>query len=183
MAYPARCMGCLRHSRGADEAGSLPTFCNIKAIPKFTLMNDELRLRIALTDPPPGVDFGLQSGSGNKYETVQKQVSGKGDLLFWLSVKIKNDKEGNLDFAGPYVQGSKGERFIYIDIGTYAGNPESEWGRRLKIPLRDIPVSVIEKLRSNNKLILETRVPGMGKDGGPNCATVKPFEGWHAVPI
>ncbi|MFB9844401.1 DUF5990 family protein [Mucilaginibacter ginsenosidivorans] len=146
-------------------------------------MNDDLHLRIILISPPADVDFGLQSGSGNKYKTVQKQVSGNGDLLFVLSVKIKNDKDGNIDFAGPFVQGSKGERFIYIDIGTYAGNPESEWGRRLKIPLRDIPVSVIEKLQPDNKLILETRVPGMGKDGGPNCATVKPFEGWHAVPV
>lgn len=146
-------------------------------------MNDDLHLRIVLVSPPPGVDFGLQSGSGNKYETVQKQVSGEADLLFLLAVKIKNDKEGNVDFAGPFVQGSKGDRFIYVDIGTYAGNPESEWGRRLKIPLKDMSHTFIEKLRSDDKLILETRVPGTGKDGGPNCATVKPFEGWHAVPV
>jgi len=26
---------------------------------------------------------------------------------------------------------------------------------------------------------METHVPGTGKDGGSNCATVKPFGGWH----
>lgn len=25
------------------------------------------------------------------------------------------------------------------------------------------------------------RVPGSAKDGGPNCATVKPFHGWSLV--
>jgi Family of unknown function (DUF5990) len=29
--------------------------------------------------------------------------------------------------------------------------------------------------------ILETKVPGTGRDGGPNCATVKPFEGWNQI--
>jgi hypothetical protein len=24
----------------------------------------------------------------------------------------------------------------------------------------------------------DARVPGKGKDGGPNCGTVKPFDGW-----
>jgi len=147
------------------------------------MMNDDLRLRIILADPPADVDFGLQSGSGNNYETVQRQVSGKGDLLFTFSVKIKKDKEGQPHFGGPFVQGNKGERFIYIDIGTYAGNANSVWGRRLKIPLRDIPAETIENARSDNKLILETRVPGTGRDGGPNCATVKPFGGWHVKTI
>jgi len=146
-------------------------------------MNDDLRLRIILTDSPAGVDFGLQSGSGNNYETVQRQLSGQGYLLFTFSVKIKKDKEGQPDFGGPFVQGNKGERFIYIDIGTYAGNTNSIWGRRLKIPLRDIPAETIENVRSDNKLILETRVPGTGRDGGPNCATVKPFGGWHVKTI
>jgi hypothetical protein len=29
---------------------------------------------------------------------------------------------------------------------------------------------------------LHTRVPGTHKDGGPNCATIKPFAGWVAEP-
>jgi hypothetical protein len=29
--------------------------------------------------------------------------------------------------------------------------------------------------------VVETRVPGTGKNGEPTCATVKPFEGWKPV--
>jgi len=28
---------------------------------------------------------------------------------------------------------------------------------------------------------METSIPGTGKDGGPNCATVKPFNGWKII--
>jgi len=34
-------------------------------------MKQELTLKIVLENPPSGVDFGLQKGSGNKYETFK----------------------------------------------------------------------------------------------------------------
>ena len=39
----------------------------------------------------------------------------------------------------------------------------------------------IDQLIANPNLIMETSVPGTGKDGGPNCATVKPFNGWKII--
>lgn len=36
-------------------------------------MNQEVILKIVLENPLTGVDFGLQKGSGNKYETIQIQ--------------------------------------------------------------------------------------------------------------
>jgi hypothetical protein len=39
----------------------------------------ELTLRIVIEQPPAGVDFALQKGSGSAYETVQKQrLAGRG---------------------------------------------------------------------------------------------------------
>jgi len=43
-------------------------------------MNQELSIRIILESPPTDVDFGIQKGSGNQYETILKQRSGKHDL-------------------------------------------------------------------------------------------------------
>jgi hypothetical protein len=142
-------------------------------------MDSEISLRIILESPPPGIDFGIQKGSGNKYETIQTQRSNKGDLCFEFKVPVK-DAHGTIPrLSGPYVQGPINERFIYIDIGTYAGQTGSAWSRRLKIPLRDISPESIGILLTNPSFVLETKVPGAGKDGGPNCATVKPFPGWH----
>ena len=145
-------------------------------------MNHDLPIRIILEGPPTGVDFGVQKGKGNQYETIQKQRSNNNDLSFEFKILVKEGQTSLPDFTGPYVQGPLNERFIYIDIGTYAGQIDSVWGRRLKIPLRDISPETIKLLLTDSSVILETKVPGTGKDGGPNCATVKPFSGWHLIP-
>src|ERR1700744_2056288 len=139
-----------------------------------------LKLHITLQKPPADVHFGLQKGSGNNYETVQVQKSALDDLHFELTVEIKGDAQTDElpDYKGQFVQGPKLGRFIYIDIGTYASVTESVWGRRLKIPLTGITWQIIGKLSGTPHPVLETIVPGTGKDGGPNCATVKPFDGW-----
>jgi len=140
---------------------------------------NEILLKIVLEKPTGGVDFGLQKGQGNKYETIQKQRSEGEDLLFECNIAIKKGKNTAFDFFGPFVQGPAGQRFVYIDIGTYAGQTDTPWSRRLKIPLSGIE---LDSINGNEKSIriFETRVPGTGRDGGPNCATVKPFEGWKS---
>jgi hypothetical protein len=144
-------------------------------------MEHEVIFHIVLEKPPAGVDYGLQKGKGSIYETIQKQRSTANDLQFEFTAKIKNGKNGTPDFSGSFIQGQAGERFVYIDIGTCAGQANTEWSRRLKIPLRGITSGMIDKLQGDSGMVLETKVPGRGKDGGPNCATVKPFDGWRLV--
>ena len=145
-------------------------------------MNQELPIRIILESPPTGVDFGIQKGNGNQYETIQKQRSNNNDLSFEFKISVKEGQTSLPDFTGPYVQGPLNERFIYIDIGTCAGQMDSVWSRRLKIPLSGISTETIKLLLTDSSFILEAKVPGTSKDGGPNCATVKPFSGWHLNP-
>jgi len=117
------------------------------------------------------------------YETIQTQRSNTKDLHFEFSVHLKPGK-GNLpNFLGPFVQGPPGERFVYLDIGAFAGQANSCWNRRLKIPLRGITWDMIDKVadaspKSQSSKALEARVPGTGSDGGPSCGTVKHFPGW-----
>jgi len=136
----------------------------------------ELRLRIVLEKPPGGIDFGLQEGKGSSYDIVQRQRSREGsDLLFEFTVRVGESESKEPNLLGPYVQGPFGGRFVYINIGTYAGQVDSPWSRRLKVPLQGITWKLV------NAGVLETRVPGTAKDGSPTCATVKPFDGWKPV--
>jgi hypothetical protein len=144
-------------------------------------MKLQLPIRIILETPPAGVDYGIQKGSGNKYETIEKQRSEGRDLQFNFSVMIKNADPASPDFSGPFVQGPPGERFIYIDIGKAAGQFDTPWSRRLKIPLKNILMETPDILSGTATNIMVTKVPGTAKDGGPNCATVKPFAGWYFV--
>ncbi|HSC54058.1 MAG TPA: DUF5990 family protein [Phnomibacter sp.] len=142
-------------------------------------MESEITLQIILIKPTAEVVFGLQEGSGSNYKTVQKQIATSNDLSFKFTIKVKGDRseEEVPKFSGSVVQGPAGNKFVYIDIGTYAGQSDSIWSRRLKIPLTGITWKDIDSLSGNS--ILQTCVPGTGRDGGPNCATVKPFGGWH----
>lgn len=142
-------------------------------------MDQGLKLRIVLASPPSGVDFGLQQGSGSAYTTIQKQRSNSQDLIFELTIRVKYNNPSVPDFTGSFVQGNRNNRFIYIDIGTSAGQTDSPWTRRLKIPLQEIGDDMCRQAFANPGLVLETHVPGTGRDAGPNCGTVKPFNGWH----
>jgi len=141
-------------------------------------MEREISLRIVVASPPAGVYFGLQKGGGNDYETVQTVESKSDDLQFEFDVRVREGKDGLPNFLGPFVQGPTQERFVYLDIGTYAGQTNTPWSRRLKIPLRGITWKLIAQTEKSSGAWLETRVAGTGKDGGPSCGTVKPFEGW-----
>ncbi len=142
-------------------------------------MERELTLRIVLETPPPGVDFGIQKGRGSLYETVQTQRSTGHDLVFEFSIDVKAESvAGFPDFGGPIVQGPRGGRFVYVDIGTCAGQRDTPWSRRLKIPLTGITSHLIRRASSGTNGVLEARVPGTGRDGGPSCASVKDFAGW-----
>ena len=142
-------------------------------------MEQELTFRIILEKPPAGVDFGLQQGRGSNYEVVQKQRSKTGDLHFEFTARVKNGKDGPT-LLGPFVQGPPNERFVYLGIGTFAGQTDTPWSRRLKIPLRGITWDVIKQASAQ---VLETRVRGTGKDGSPTCGTIKPFAGWKVKPL
>jgi hypothetical protein len=139
-------------------------------------MEKQVTLRIIIEKPVSGIEYGVQKGKGSKYETIQKQSSDSNDLTFQIPVSVKFDDNGVATFFGPFVQGPSQQRFLYIDIGAYAGQKDTPWSRRLKIPLTDISKAILSKNSANQVLV--TVVPGTGKDGGPNCATVKPFTGW-----
>ena len=140
-------------------------------------MERQVTLRVIVERPPGGVDIGVQEGHGNDYKTVQTQRFTKQDLRFEFPIRVKEGKNGEPNFLGSFAQGPASNRFIYLDIGTYAGQTNTPWSRRLKIPLTGITWPMIERA-SDESAVIEVRVRGTGRDGGPTCGTVKQFSGW-----
>ena len=137
---------------------------------------DDVRFRIVLESPPAGIDYALQKGHGSAFETVQTQRSSGTDLRFEFTAQVR-PAGAVADFRGPFVQGPAGGRFVYIGIGQFAGQADTPFSRRLKIPLRGITADMIR--RASGGAVLEARVPGTGRDGTPACASVKEFDGWQ----
>lgn len=138
-------------------------------------MEKQLAIQIVVFNPPAGITYSLQNGSGNAYTPEQQQLSTGENLTFTCTISVKQGKDGHPDFKGPYVQGPVGERFVYIDIGSYAGKTHHTANGRLKIPLRDITWAMADSGA------IETKVEGTGKNGAVAYATPKPFDGWRVV--
>jgi hypothetical protein len=148
-------------------------------MPKETKTEIAVPLRIILVAPPPGVDFGIQEGKGNDYKTIAIQRSKVGNLVLDCTIKVKGNRDdAPPNFGGPISQGPPSGRFIYIDIGKSAGQFDSGWQRRIKIPLDGITWELIDAVLEKPKRLIQATIPGTGKDGGPTCATTKPIDGW-----
>jgi hypothetical protein len=135
-------------------------------------MDVEQLLRIVVVAPPPGVTFALQRGKG---DLVLPSRSTPNQLIFDLTVRVRADVQPN--FLGPFAQGPRGARFVYINSGTSAGQANTPWSRRAKVPLAGITWPLIRRAKGQ---LLEARIAGTGSDGGPACATVPLLgDGWQ----
>ncbi len=116
----------------------------------------------------PGVTMMVQRGSD---EFLPPSLSSAEKLVFDLELTV--DTTGTTpNFLGKYAQGPKAARFIYVNSGTYA-NQHSIWSRRAKISLMTITGEQIQAVVSKAGMILQTKFEGVGRDGGPTCASVK----------
>jgi len=138
-------------------------------------MDQEVSLRIVVVNPPAGVRFAVQRGKNELLEPL----SGKAEeIVFEFPIRVRNDgAEGSPNFLGQYAQGPRDARFVYVNSGTMAGEPASQWTRRAKIPLAGITWAMIRKMKAGS--VIEAKIAGTGRDGGPACATVPLLErGW-----
>ena len=138
----------------------------------------ELTLRIRVVDPPPDVAFLVQCG---KHDLTAPVKATHQALVFEFPVRIATQPNGAPNFLGAYAQGPAAARFVYVNSGTRAGQSESCWSRRAKVPLTSITWTLIEKARQSGRA-LEVEFNGTGGDGGPTCATVKLGDrGWRVA--
>ncbi|WP_394345764.1 DUF5990 family protein [Flaviaesturariibacter aridisoli] len=134
-------------------------------------------LQIIIKKPKAGICYGLQKGSGSTCVTEQAQMSGDSDLTFELVMPVKADRAGRFVFSGPFAQGSPEERFVYIGMGSYAGQKDSTINGRLKIPLPELSGNLLVYMERGS--VLAACVPGTDpKTGQPKMATAEPEDGW-----
>ncbi len=131
----------------------------------------EIGMRIVIAQPVAGVLHSLQDKKG---QPIDPERSSAGEALaFDFPVRIAAGPK----FYGEQVR-SEGplRRFVYIGIGTHAGDLASPWSRRIKIDIHDIPQALLDAAAKGG--CLEGTIVGTAKDGSPTCATVR-VTGWR----
>jgi hypothetical protein len=76
--------------------------------------------------------FGVQDTKGSVHPGIARP---DGAMQFDIPVDVTDTG----DFRGPFVQGSKGARFLYLSWKRVVP-AEHPWGWRIKMPLKDMPM-------------------------------------------
>lgn len=139
-------------------------------------MKREVPFRIIVADPLAGVSMKVQRG---KNELLDPVTFSKTRIVFEFDIRV-DSSAGSPNFLGEYAQGPKDQRFVYVNSGSYADQSGTCWNRRAKISLMSITAEMIESALSRPINVIETVMPGIGRDGGPTCASVKGIE-WNVV--
>ena len=136
--------------------------------------------RIEVLAPPVGVMFGLQRG---KRELGAMATSAGTNLRFDFTLLANRAADGSPRFSGESAQGPAGAQFVYVNSGTLAGQAESCWTRRAKVGLQMLNWATVEQVAAEPGSVLRARIAGVGRDGGPACASVPLLdERWIIVP-
>ena len=140
----------------------------------------EVPLRVVVVDPPPGVTFAVQRG---RADLLAPRETTPTSVVFDLAVRVDGlTRGGRPRFLGPLTQGPPDGRFLYVNSGTLAGQAESCFTRRAKVPLGSIAPSQVDEVLREPGARLEARIEGRAADGGPACATVPLLGGgWSLI--
>lgn len=139
----------------------------------------ELPLRITVLRPPPGVAFAVQRGRDGLLAPARASAEA---LSFDLTVRAApRAGGGEVNLLGPFAQGPPADRFVYVNVGTSAGQPGSRWTRRAKVRTAGITPALVDQTLATPGAVLEARIQGTGRDGTPCCATVPLLDGGWRV--
>lgn len=138
------------------------------------MMPDAIPLQIICHHPPPAelngqaAEFGLQD---KKQQVHPGLALPDGSLQFDLTVQIKR-RDDQPDFAGSWVQGPPGQRFIYLSYRLAAA--DSPWIKRIKLPLAALDWTAIRTVAPSG--VLQVKVDGRA------AATIRlTLEDWQPV--
>lgn len=132
-------------------------------------MRYEIQFRIIVDRPLPGVSMQVQRGKNELLPPLRMS----GDSISFEFPIIVELRDTGLNFLGKYAQGPKDSRFVYVNSGSYAGQNGTRWNRRAKLWLMSITQEQVEEALVEPGNFIEVTMPGVGKDGGPSCASIK----------
>lgn len=110
----------------------------------------------------------IHVGTQRGREPDQLVSADAAEAVFEIPVDTVTASDGTADFRGPYVQGRRGARFVYLTWGELPPGGEFAMFRRAKFFLADLPAEAFAGGSAETALGL-TDCQGM-----PLCAAVRP---------
>jgi hypothetical protein len=104
---------------------------------------------------------------------VVDTVPGDAPTAVWNLTVDTVARDGTLDFRGPFVQGRRDDRFLYLSWGSVDANGRFEMFRRAKLMLDAVSHELVRAADRPGRRLVGT-VSLTHADGMPRCAAVRP---------
>ncbi len=125
-------------------------------------------------DPrPDGLTYDDVHVGMQRRRDVVDLVAGDAPTASWDLTVDTVTKDGTLDFRGPFVQGKRGDRFLYLSWGTVDERGAFEMFRRAKLMFDGVSDELVASAVAPGRR-LAGRVRMTHDDGMPRCAAVRP---------
>ncbi len=127
----------------------------------------------------PGPDY--PNGHPNIHVAVQRRnkpaellglVRGDAETATWTLECTADETASGVDLKGPYIQGSRGGRFVYLSWGVVGADKTFAMFRRAKLMLEAVPPDVIRSAVATGLLVGTLGLTD--ETGHPRCAAVRP---------
>ena len=101
-------------------------------------------------------------------------VPGDAPAASWdFELVTRTGADGALDVGGPFAQGRRGDRFVYLTWGTVAADGAFTMFRRAKLHLADVDPGVLARAAAGEGRLV-ARLGLTDTYGNPVCARVRP---------
>ena len=127
-----------------------------------------MHVRIEGTDLP-GATYG-QVGIQRGPEVVDSVPADAATATWSFEVEVRPTADGAVDLRGPYIQGRKGDRFVYLSWARPENGILTRY-RRAKLMFDAVDLSA---LSDNEAATLVGRLRLTAKDGTPTTAAARP---------
>lgn len=115
------------------------------------------------------IHVGLQQGT----QPVSLVPADAPEAVFDLTVEVVAGSDGGVDYRGPYVQGRRGDRFVYLTWGEVDPAVGFRMFRRAKLTLSGVTDGRFAAAVEEGGTV-EADLDLTDERGGPLCAAVRP---------
>lgn len=115
------------------------------------------------------VHVGVQRGT----QVIDLVPGDAPEAVFAFTIDVVRGEDGQIDFRGPFVQGKRGARFLYLSWGECVPDGQFRMFRRAKLLL-----SALAEPEIADALVADTVIEAVvnltGPRGDPICASLRP---------
>jgi hypothetical protein len=133
----------------------------------------EVSIEIICTELPGSGPGSLHLGIQRDRVIIEAASTDSECVVFKPTLRARRNADGSVNFLGPFAQGPKAERFIYLNWATTNGKVLTAMVGRIKLHLNHIKWASVEKAAVENKPI-RVRLSLTSAKGNPVVASVRP---------